>query len=174
MKLSIFHIYVTKLNKSLAFRLLFLLFAIPNNSSTSVRTIVIPPFCRLFSICFHTFVTYLHLISRWSMDSIPPWQNVHLLLFDIPHLNNVSFVIKVWCKMSRSLVEAVLDKIWRKILRKCSLKTAQYLVQIYVSDKLRESELWGPGVRCEFKIWVILYLHRCGAVCNIVLQRVVL
>ena len=114
--------FITMLIKLIAFILLFSLVAIPNNFSTSVSTIVTPAFCRLFSICFHTFVAYLHLMSRWAIDSISAWQNVHLLSFNTPHFNNVSFVTRVWCKilnwMSRSLVEAVLDKVLRKKIKK--------------------------------------------------------
>ena len=114
--------------KLIAFRLLFSLVAIPNDFSVSVSLIVTPAFCRLFSMRFHTLVAYLHLISRWSIGSISPWQNVHLLSFNIPHLNNVSFVIRVWCKIlnwvSRSLVDAVLDKVLRKRLRKSSFDSS--------------------------------------------------
>ena len=119
--------FITMLIKLIAF-ILFSLFAIPNNFSTSVSTIVTPAFCRLFSICFHTFVAYLHLISRWGIDSISPWQNVHLLSFNTPPFDNVSFVMRVWCKilnwMSQSLVEAVLDKVLSKRLRKSSFDSS--------------------------------------------------
>ena len=122
------YFFITMLIKLIAFILLFSLVVIPNNFSTSVSTIVTPAFCRLCSICFHTCVAYLHLISRWAIDSISPWQNVHLLSFNTPHYNNVSFVMRVWCKilnwMSRSLVEAVLEKVLRKRLKKSSFDSS--------------------------------------------------